>query len=54
MKDIDLQDLELIAAEVNEFEQWMSKDELLEYQEEYNAWVDEQWAIEEARRGLVY
>ena len=54
MKDIDLQDLDVIAAEVNEFEQWMTKDEVLEYRVEYNAWVEEQWAIEEARRGLVY
>lgn len=54
MKDIDLQDLDVIAAEVNEFEQWMTKDEVLEYRDEYNAWVEEQWAIEEARRGLVY
>ena len=48
---MELQDLDRVAQEINEYENYMTYDEYRSYQAEYNTWLDEQWAIEEERRG---
>ena len=48
---MELQDLDQIAQEINEYEQYMTEGQFRQYQEEYNYWLDMQWAIEEERKG---
>jgi hypothetical protein len=51
---ISLDDLERMAREIESYEGWMTDCELRQYREEYNLWLEEQWAIEEMRQGHAW